>query len=68
MARSFKRLVLELAKRESKKRQVNIAQLTETVSHLADIVYEEFDAAHIESFAALLTVGRKRKLKEMKRK
>jgi hypothetical protein len=34
-------LAKELAKREGKKKQVDIAQLTEMLGHLSDIIFEQ---------------------------
>lgn len=38
--KTIKALALELTRREGKKKQVNIAQMSETLGHLSDIVYQ----------------------------
>jgi hypothetical protein len=38
---SVKDIAQELAKREGLKKQVNVAQLTEVVAHLSDLIYQQ---------------------------
>jgi hypothetical protein len=57
---TFKKLVKELAKRETGKKQVDIAQMTEIVSHLADIVYEMDHEQEAVLIDALWFIGEKR--------
>jgi len=54
-----KKLALELCKRESGKRQVNIAQMTEIVSRLADLLYDE-DYVDEDTYLRLVRLGEKR--------
>jgi hypothetical protein len=59
--RTIKALAKELAKREGKKKQVDIAQLTEVLGHLSDMVYEDCKAMDI-----LFNNGEKRAKKKSK--
>lgn len=38
---NIKKLVKELCRREGKKKQVDVAQMTEVVGHLSDILFSE---------------------------
>jgi hypothetical protein len=42
---SFKELCILLSKLESKKRQIDIAQIREVMSLLSDLVYQDMDIA-----------------------
>lgn len=51
-------IVLKLCKAEGKKKQVDVAQMTETISHLADLVYlNPWSTVH-----CLFQLGQKRAL------
>ena len=57
-----KQLVRELCKREGKMKQVNVAQMTETVGHLADLI-TEMDHEGIAAFSAMIIMlGMQRKI------
>ncbi len=63
-----KELVLELCKREKKRKQINIAQMTETVGHLADIFGE---MSHLQFTIVTVELGKlyiKRAIKKAKAK
>jgi len=49
----IKELTQELCRREGKKRQVNVAQMSEVVKCLADILHEEGDCGRTQTLAAL---------------
>lgn len=57
-------LVLKLCKLEGKKKQIDVAQMTETVGHLADIVYATEDLNPL--ITALHMLGKKRAAKVKK--
>jgi hypothetical protein len=70
--KTVKALALELCKREGKKKQVDIAQMSEIVGHLSDIFYEEYlsniEKPRGQAFSELLHValsnGQKRAYKK----
>lgn len=53
--RSFKALALKLSKKERGKRQVNIAQISELLGDIADLVHKDPELAVL-----LWMIGRKR--------
>lgn len=66
---NIKALVKELLKREGKKRQIDVAQMTETVSVLSDWVYEsdpdrESSSAITSTLNALWLNGKRRAKKK----
>jgi hypothetical protein len=70
---TFKKLVRELCKREKLKKQVDAAQVTELLGHLADIVYEEYVQGNLllcrdTVEETLVVVGLKRAKKKAKKK
>ena len=69
MKYTFKKLVNELCKREKLKKQVDVAQVTELMGHLADIVFEVEapNDAHVLS-DMLFLLGEKRSRKKAKLK
>jgi len=65
----IKKLALKLCKIEGLKKQVNIAQMSEIVGALSDILYEELGAILIpenRTYSELLDNGYKRMLKKEK--
>ena len=65
--KTAKGIALELCKREAGKKQVDIAQMTEIVSHLSDMIIEmEFEMRTLSDI--LLKNGTSRKLKRDKGK
>lgn len=70
---TFKKLVKELCKREGLKKQVDVAQVTELLGHLADLFHEERNATTrtylgFSSYYNLLVVGNNRAKKKAKKK
>jgi len=58
---TFKKLCLQLAKKEGLKKEVNIAQMREILSHLCDIIYDErVDQGYSKTLFLLITNGEKR--------
>jgi predicted house-cleaning noncanonical NTP pyrophosphatase (MazG superfamily) len=55
---TIKKLIAELCKREGLKKQVDVAQVTEIVGHLADILKEEWDAIDDDDIAELATFNK----------
>lgn len=63
--KTIKGLALELCRREKKKKQVDIAQMSETLGHLSDIYYEQINIGY--SFVDLFyNNGLKRSKKKAK--
>ena len=60
---TIKQLAKELCKREGKKKQVDIAQMTEVLGHLADILFCMDDIEYIDTNEALQDLGEKRFLR-----
>lgn len=58
--KTSKEIVLELCKREGKKRQVNVAQMTEIVGHLADIMHECSITGAVDLVHTLYKLGTRR--------
>lgn len=62
-----KKLVQELCKREGLKKQIDVAQVTELVGHLADILYADLhNDGH--AFDELLALGERRAEKKARKK
>ena len=62
-----KKLIKELCLREKLKKQVSIAQMTETVGHLSDIICE-MDGEEMETFIiSMCKLGEKRAKKAAKK-
>ncbi len=63
-------LVKELLKREGKRKQVDRAQMLETIGHLSDMIYEEWAAqpegTWLQIGDCLYTLGEKRAKKRKK--
>lgn len=67
--KTIRGLTLLLCKREAKKKQVDIAQMSETMGHLSDIYYEFFcNLKHTNVGLILLQNGRRRALRKAKSK
>ena len=67
--KTVKGLTLLLCKREGKKKQVDIAQMSETMGHLSDISYELFCRTKMVNVGILLVQnGRRRALRKAKTK
>jgi len=68
--KTIKGLALELCRREKKKKQVNIAQMSETLGHLSDILFENeefmFDNYAFDVVEVLHINGIKRAKKKAK--
>lgn len=66
---TIKKLIKELCKREGLKKQVDIAQVTEIVGHLAEIVFEECEVSpgSIKVLEELVMLGQKRAKKKEKK-
>ena len=65
--KTIKQLVKELCKREGLKKQVDVAQISEIVGHLSDIVYEYSSAVDFPLYMMLHKNGEKRAKKKAKR-
>lgn len=62
------KLVKELLKREGKRKQVDRAQMLETIGHLSDIFYEIWTDKDLwETTEELFDLGRKRSAKRAKK-
>jgi len=71
MKYTFKKLVNELCKREKLKKQVDVAQVSELIGHLADIIFEgegPDDAWEYDLSDMLFYVGEKRAKKKLRLK
>lgn len=64
--KTIKGLALELCRREKKKKQVDIAQMSETLGHLSDITYEQIQLGY--SIATILYKNSKRRSKKKAKK
>jgi hypothetical protein len=66
---TVKALIKELCKREKLKKQVDIAQVTEIVGHLSDLLWEECKSGVAESkmLGSVLMNGKKREMKKLKK-
>ena len=60
--KTIKGLAKELCLREGKKKQVNIAQMSETLGHLSDITYEQIQLGY--SIATILYKNSKKRAKK----
>lgn len=45
---TIKQLAKKLCAKEGKRKQVSIAQMSEIISVLSDLIYKQFEKAHIE--------------------
>jgi hypothetical protein len=61
-----KKLIREIAKREGLRKQVDIAQLTEIIGHLSDLMHELDPYAMSELVSQLQGLGEKRAAKREK--
>lgn len=71
MVMTIKKIVQELCKREGLKKQVNIAQVSELVGHLSDMLYDNLidDKGFISPvIKSLILNGQKRAEKKKKAK
>jgi len=61
-----KKLTLELCKREKLKKQTDIAQITEIVGHLADVIFEAISNDKVDFLDPLYKLGERRAKKRKK--
>lgn len=64
--KTIKALALELCRREKKKKQVDIAQMSETIGHLSDLLAAERSGMESKIFTCLYINGLKRAKKKAK--
>lgn len=63
-----KEIVLALCKLESKKKQVNVAQMNEIVGQFAELLTEDSYGECFDTLKNLVTLGLKRRAKKAKKK
>lgn len=64
--KTIKGLTLELCRREKKKKQVDIAQMSETIGHLSDIYFQCRNMPYPNISFVLYTNGEKRAKRKAK--